>query len=156
MKDAQDAANAVASLRYPPRGVRGFGPFIAQSRWGTSLPRYQAKIEDELICCLLIETPQAIANLDDICAVEGIDLMVLAGFDLSTTMGISGQFDHPEYVAAVTRFEEVCTKAGLPMSGVGLQHSQVTAQRDKGYRMIAGFDVLWLRAKADELTSWTT
>lgn len=68
-------------LRYPPDGVRGFGPFIAQSRWDTSLPEYAAKMQDNLVCVLLIETGEAVENIEEICKVPGTDVIVPAQFD---------------------------------------------------------------------------
>jgi len=153
-RDAQDARDAVASMRYPPNGTRGFGPFLAQSRWQTSLPAYQGDIEDQLICCLLIETVEAVENIDAICAVEGVDCLVLAPFDLSTNLGISGQFTHPDFIAAAARVEHAARAAGLPIGGNALAQDQAAALFARGYRMVAGFDVLWLREKATQLTSW--
>jgi len=154
IRTTADAERAVASMRYPPRGTRGFGPFIAQSRWGTSLPTYQADVEDELVCCLLIETPEAVENIDAICAVDGVDVVVLAVFDLSTTMGISGQFEHPDFKAACAKVEEASRRNGVPISGVAFSQEQAKALFARGYRMIAGFDILWLRANASQLTGW--
>ncbi|MFT4960103.1 MAG: 4-hydroxy-2-oxoheptanedioate aldolase [Paracoccaceae bacterium] len=155
IRDAQDAKRAVASMRYPPRGTRGFGPFIAQSRWQSSMPTYQADIEDHLVCCLLIETVEAVANINEICATEGVDLLVVAAFDLSTSLGISGQFDHPEFVAAQTTVEQAAAKAGIPLAGNALIKEQADALFARGYRMVGGFDILWLRQKAAEIQGWT-
>lgn len=152
----EDAKRAVASLRYPPRGTRGFGPFLAQSRWQTSLPHYQADIEDKLVCCLLIETVEALANIDEICAVEGVDFAVLAPFDLSTSLGISGQFGHPDFLAAQKKIEQAAKKSGLPLGGNALVKEQADALIARGYRMIGGFDILWLRQKAEELAGWAS
>lgn len=154
IETAQDAERAVESLRYPPRGTRGFGPFIAQSRWQSSMPTYQADIEDSLICCLLIETVEAVANIEGILAVDGVDIIVLAAFDLSTSLGISGQFSHPDYLAAQEKIEQAASNAGMPLCANALTKEQSDAARAKGYRMIGGFDILWLRQKASELTSW--
>ena len=99
IKTAEDARRAVASLRYPPAGNRGFGPFIAHSHWKVGLLDFAAEMDGKLVCCLLIETVEAIENVDEICAVKGIDLIVPAQFDLSTAFGVSGQFDHPDFVA---------------------------------------------------------
>lgn len=156
IQTANDATNAVASLRYPPRGTRGFGPFIAQSRWQSSLPTYQSDIEDQLVCCLLIETVEATANIDEICAVEGVDFIVLASFDLSTALGVSGQFDHPDFLAAQEKIEKAALNAGLPMCGIALNKEQADVLIAKGYRMLGGFDILWLRQKAAELSGWAT
>ncbi|MDP5216099.1 aldolase/citrate lyase family protein [Ruegeria sp. 2205SS24-7] len=154
IRDAEDARAAVASLRYPPRGTRGFGPFIAHSRWGTSLMDYRETIEDQLICCLLIETAEAVENIDAICAVEGIDLLVVAAFDLSTSLGVSGQFDHPDYMRAQQRVEEAALRAGLPLGGAALNATQAAALFERGHRVIAGFDVLWLKQQTAEMASW--
>jgi 4-hydroxy-2-oxoheptanedioate aldolase len=156
IRTVEDATIAVASLRYPPRGTRGFGPFLAQSRWQTSLPAYQADIEDQLVCCLLIETVEAVTNIDAICAVESVDIIVLAAFDLSTSLGISGQFDHPYFLAAQEKIETAAQKAGMAICGVALIKEQSDAALAKGYRMIGGFDILWLRQKAAELTGWAS
>lgn len=151
----KDAEKAVASLRYPPRGTRGFGPFIAQSRWQSTMPSYQRDVEDHLICCLLIETVDAVANIEEICAVEGVDLLVLAAFDLSTSLGISGQFAHPDFVAAQQTIEKAAFAAGIPLAGNAMEQQQADALIARGYRVIAGFDILWLRQKSLELTGWT-
>lgn len=156
IRTAHDAERAVASLRYPPRGTRGFGPFIAQSRWQTSLSHYQTDIENHLVCCLLIETAEAVENIDEICAVEGVDFIVLAGFDLSTSLGISGQFDHPDFQSAQARIEHAARDAALPLAGNALAPAQAAALVQRGYRVIAGFDILWLRQKAVELQGWVT
>ena len=155
IRDAKDAEKAVASLRYPPRGTRGFGPFIAQSRWQSSMPTYQRDIEDKLICCLLIETVEAVDNIEEICAVEGIDILVLAAFDLTTSLGISGQFDHPDFVAAQQTIEKAAFASGIALAGNALAAEQAQTLLQRGYRMVAGFDVLWLRQKSQELQSWT-
>lgn len=154
IESAQDARDAVASLRYPPNGTRGFGPFIAQSRWGAQMPTYRTAVEEHLVCCLLIETRGAVECIEEICAVPGIDIIVPAQFDLSTAIGVSGQFDHPDFVAAVARVERAALAAGVPLGGVAFSRAQAEALFARGYRIIAGFDVLWLRAQAGEMRSW--
>lgn len=156
IRDADDARRAVASLRYPPRGTRGYGPFIAQSRWQSTLPAYRADVEDSLVCCLLIETVEAVTNIDEICAVEGIDLMVVAAFDLSTALGVPGQFDHPDFIAARNRIETACAGAGLPLAGNCMTQEQAEGLIARGYRVLAGFDILWLRQCAADLGDWST
>jgi 4-hydroxy-2-oxoheptanedioate aldolase len=88
---AQEASDCVAMTRYPPRGRRGFGPFIGHSRWGVSLQDYLPKVGGTVVCNILIETKAAIDNIDAICAVEGIGVLVLAPLDLSVELGCPGQ-----------------------------------------------------------------
>ncbi len=155
IRTAEDAEKAVRSLRYPPNGTRGFGPFMAHSRWGTSLLAYKDSVDGQLICCLLIETRDAVENIDEICAVKGIDAIIPAQFDLSTDLGLTGQFDHPKFLAALAKIEAAATAAGIPLGGVGLAKEQADAMFAKGYRILVGFDLLWLKASAAEAQSWT-
>ena len=156
IRNPDDVRRAVASLRYPPEGTRGFGPFIAQSRWGATMPTYREATAGRIVCCLLIETCEALERIEDICAVPGIDLIVPAIFDLSTALGLSGQFDHPEVLAAVARIEAAAHTARLPLAGVAFTRAQAETLLARGYRVVAGFDVLWLRAQAAEMRAWVT
>jgi 4-hydroxy-2-oxoheptanedioate aldolase len=149
-----DVRKAVATLRYPPNGTRGFGPFIAQSRWQTSVQNYRAKIEPHLVCILLIETLEAVENIEEICEIEGIDMIIPAQFDLSTAMGCPGEFDNPDLMGAVSRICEAATAKGIPLGQVALSEEQAKKYLASGYRMIAGFDAAWLRAKAAEAQGW--
>lgn len=154
IRTAEDAEQAVASLRYPPNGTRGFGPFLAHSRWGTSLMEYRESVDGHLVCCLLVETRDAVENIEAICAVPGIGAIIPAQFDLSTDLGVSGQFDHPDFLAAVAKVEDAANSAGIPLGNVGLAKPQADELLAKGYRIIAGFDILWLKAMAAETQSW--
>lgn len=156
VSSVQDAETAVASMKYPPLGIRGFGPFIAQSRWDTTLMEYAAKMQDDLVCVLTIETRQAVEAIEDICQVPGIDMIVPAPFDLSTDLGLMGQFEHPEFIAAMGRVEKAATAAGIPMGNVARAQPQAEALFSRGYRMIADFDILWLRDRAAAFKSWCT
>lgn len=155
LRSADDARRCVASLRYPPEGTRGFGPFVAHSRWGVSMPDYVAGPAKEVVSVLLIETMDAVNAIEEIVAVEGVDSMVVAGFDLSTDLGVPGQFDHPDYLAAVERIEAAAFAAGLPLGANAFDKATANVAFDKGYRLIAGFDILWLKRTAGEMMSWT-
>ena len=76
--NAEDAADCVALTRYPPRGRRRWGPFVAHARWGVGLFGYLPQRGEEVVCMLLIETRAAVENIEAICRVEGIDGMVVA------------------------------------------------------------------------------
>jgi 4-hydroxy-2-oxoheptanedioate aldolase len=154
IRTVDDARCAVASMRYAPNGNRGFGPFIAHSRWGTSLTDYPKQMDDNLTCCLLVETADAVANIDEICSVEGVDLLVPAVFDLSTDLGVMGQFDHPDLLAAMSKVEAAAKAAGIALGNAALNETQARTLFGRGYRVIAGFDALWLREKTAQAQSW--
>ncbi len=154
-RTADDVRAAVETLRYPPDGVRGWGPFIAHSRWGAPMMDYLPKLGDQIVCGLLFETPEAVENIEDICAVEGVDFAIVAQFDLSTTLGVPGQFDHPDFLDAVARIEKAAFAAGLPLGG-GLVSSQAEADAmfARGYRLLGGFDILRLKASVAQSVAW--
>jgi 4-hydroxy-2-oxoheptanedioate aldolase len=156
IRSAADAERCVASMRYAPMGTRGWGPFVAHSRWGTSLFDYVQGPGQQTVCMLLIETVEAVENIEKICAVPGIDCVVLAPFDLSTALGISGQLSHPKMQAATARIEAAVLKAGIPLGGVGLTKEATEALLAKGYRFFGGFDVLWLKNAIAASCSWLT
>ena len=95
IRSTEDVQRCVAYLAYPPAGSRGRGPFAAHSRFGTSLPDYSSVVGANVTCCVLIETVEAVENIDAILEVAGLDFAVVAPFDLSSSLGVEGQFDAP-------------------------------------------------------------
>lgn len=152
---AESAAECVALTRYPPRGRRGWGPFVAHSRWGVDLFDYLGQRGGETVCTILIETRSAVDNIQEICKVEGIDCLVIAPFDLSTDLGVSGRLDDPGLVAAMNHAERVILEAGIPLGGVALTKEQTRALVKKGYRLLGHqFDVLILKQFVRQTAEW--
>ena len=152
---AEDAARCVALTRYPPRGQRGWGPFVAHARWGVGLFDYLPQRGDATVCMLLIETRAAVENIEAICQVEGLDGMVLGTFDLSTELGVSGRFDAPEMRDAVGHLERVILEAGIPLGAAAFSREQTRALLDRGYRLpVHGFDVLMLGGLVRQTAEW--
>jgi 4-hydroxy-2-oxoheptanedioate aldolase len=87
VRTAADAERCVALVTYPPKGLRGFGPFIAHSRQQTSLGEYLDEIGPQISCGLLLETVEAVEHIEEILDVPGVDYVVAAQFDLSTALG---------------------------------------------------------------------
>src|SRR5215212_5152813 len=152
---AQSASDCVALTRYPPSGRRGWGPFVAHSRWGVDLFDYLPRRGGETICTLLVETRSAIDNIEEICQVEGIDCLTIAPFDLSTDLGVSGRMDAQELVQAVSHAERVILASGIPLGGAALTEEQAHACIQKGYRLLwHGFDVLVLKQFVRQAMGW--
>jgi 4-hydroxy-2-oxoheptanedioate aldolase len=100
MVDTPEQARAIVrAMRYPPEGIRGMGGARA-SRWGR-YPSY-AKDANERVCLLVqAESREALAHLDAIAAVDGVDGVFIGPADLSASMGHVGDSDHPEVQAAI-------------------------------------------------------
>jgi 4-hydroxy-2-oxoheptanedioate aldolase len=91
-----EAEAAVSHAHYPPVGVRGAAPTIRAAHYGQiPWPDYMASASEETMVVLQIEGKEGIENLDAIMAVDGVDVLFVGPFDLSTVLGISGQLDHP-------------------------------------------------------------
>jgi 4-hydroxy-2-oxoheptanedioate aldolase len=104
---------------------------------------------------LLIETVAAVENIETICRVEGIDCMIIAPFDLSTELGVSGRFDAPEFREAVAKLERIILGSGIPMGGAAFTREQTHAILARGYRLLVhGFDVLMLGGLVREAAEW--
>ena len=150
-----EAAECVALTRYPPRGRRGWGPFIAHSRWSVELQDYLPKRGPETVCGLLIETKDAVDNIKDICKVEGIDYMIVATFDLSTELGVPGKFDAPILLDAVKHVEQAVLEAGVALGAAALTREQAQGNLRRGHRILVyGFDVLMLKQHAQQAAEW--
>jgi 4-hydroxy-2-oxoheptanedioate aldolase len=104
---AEDARRAVRHAHYAPHGVRGAAPTVRATRYGQiSWPDYVAHARSHTLVVLQIEGKQGLANLDEIMAAEGIDVLFVGPFDLSESLGISGQLDHPALLRAVGEIVE--------------------------------------------------
>jgi 2-keto-3-deoxy-L-rhamnonate aldolase RhmA len=102
--ESPDEARLIAdSARFPPRGRRGVG-LIHRGDWrDEGLPATLARIDDETIVLVQIETAAGVEAVEEIAAVDGIDLLWIGHFDLTTSLGIPGEFTSPVFEAAVER-----------------------------------------------------
>lgn len=115
VNSAADAARLVSYVRYPPNGQRSFGPTRANFSAG---PGYGPDADDEIVCFAMIETADAMAELEAICATPGLDGVYIGPADL--TLGLTGRkyrtgFDREEaeMVEAIKRIAEVAHGSGI-------------------------------------------
>jgi len=148
-----EAEQAVATLRYPPHGQRGWGPFYAAARWGLASPDYFKVANDTLLTVVLIEHLDGVRNLDAILTVKGIDVVVIAPGDLSVNLGYPNQRAHPEVLKVAAEIEAKVLKSGIALGGIALTPGEAADKAARGYRMIfIGADVsLMQRAIAASL-----
>jgi 4-hydroxy-2-oxoheptanedioate aldolase len=154
---AEMARATVRAVRYPPMGGRGYAPSYGPLRWGLPPADYLRVANDEVLNIITIEEPEAIASLDEILAVPGIDVVVIASFDLSMSMGVPGRFDDPDLLRLVATAEDKIRRAGLPLGGVALSAEAARAKRAAGYQLLLlGFDVLMVEAAARAAVGFAT
>jgi 2-dehydro-3-deoxyglucarate aldolase/4-hydroxy-2-oxoheptanedioate aldolase len=111
IRSAEDTKRAVEACKYPPKGIRGFGPL--RNMYGRSMEEYLEKADDEILVFVQIETVEAVRNLDEILATPGLDGICLGRNDLSGSMGKLGQHSDPEVLEAIDTVFAKGSQAGV-------------------------------------------
>lgn len=111
VNDRGEAERAVAACRYPPQGIRSFGPIRAAVSAG---PGYAEAANDEVLCFIMIETALGLANRDAICATPGLDGIYIGPSDLALALGLPPlERDAPAHAAAVADILASSRRHGL-------------------------------------------
>lgn len=97
VNSVEDAKKAVAATRYAPQGTRGVGLARAQG-YGVSFKEYLVWQKEEPVVVVQIEHKDAVENLEEILTVNGVDAFIIGPYDLSCSMGIPGEFEHPDFL----------------------------------------------------------
>jgi 2-keto-3-deoxy-L-rhamnonate aldolase RhmA len=111
VNSAAEAAAAVRAAKYPPQGVRGFA-FHRGNNWGADFADYAAQANAEIAVVVMIESRQAVENIDAILAVEGVDGVFIGPYDMSGSYGLPGRTTDPVIQQACARVVEACRNAG--------------------------------------------
>ena len=141
IESAEQAAAAVAATRYPPRGIRSFGPLRP------SLGHDPAEHESRVSVFAMIETAAALSSLSRICAVDGLTGIYVGPADLALSLGagVLGATRHPEVLDAIVRIRREATGAGL-VTGIHAGEGKT------GHAMAQlGFQLITLAAESQAL-----
>lgn len=153
VNSAAEALAAVRAVRYHPRGDRGLAGIVRAARYGfTPLGDYIADTNDNSLVIVQAEDIKAVAALDDILAVEGVDGVLVGPADLSQSMGIPGRFDDPELSRVIHDIVARTVNAGKLAGMFCFDAAQAGYWRDKGvHLLLVGTDTLMLAAAARTL-----
>jgi 2-keto-3-deoxy-L-rhamnonate aldolase RhmA len=142
-----EAEMAVAAAKYPPQGIRGWGPFRTQYQWRTGMFDYANRANDETKVLALIEHPRAIENLDEILAVEGLGGAFVGALDLAVNMGFSDGPGHPEVQEAVAAASKKIAMRGFLPTSFAVTPGQARLALERGTRLLfLGFDIMFIPA----------
>lgn len=113
INNADQARKAVTYCKYAPEGERGFCPFVRANSYGFFADSLSyKKVNEEVVVTIIIESFEGVKNLEEIVAVDGIDVVTLGAFDLSCALGIPGQVNDPRIMQAVRDCIAICEKKG--------------------------------------------
>ena len=137
LETAAQMQDAVAQLKYPPRGRRGVALGLAHDDFHPRGAPYFAQANEETVVIAIIETPKALENLDAIVATPGLDIAWMGHFDLTTLLGIPAQFDHPVFLGAMDSLVAACRKHGVAAGFLPASHADMKHWLEKGFRAIS-------------------
>ena len=147
---AEEARRVVDQCLYPPIGHRSLAGGAAILEY-ESLPMAEATqlINENLLIVVMLESPEAIANADEIAGINGVDVLLIGTNDLCAEMGIPGQYNHEDVVAAYDRTISACQNNGKWPGMGGIYDDLAEKYIQMGVRMVlGGSDLSYLIAAA--------
>jgi 4-hydroxy-2-oxoheptanedioate aldolase len=144
VNSADDARSAVAACRYPPRGVRSYGPSRAAGVIGSGDPEV---LDAEVMCFVMVETREALDRVDEIAATPGLDGIYVGPSDLALSLGLTPTLEirEDEHAEAIERVREACARNGI---AAGIQSPSGEWARRHAE---AGFDMVTVATDASLL-----
>lgn len=138
----QQAETIVSQLKYAPAGRRGVALGIAHDLYRAGTAEFFAQANEEVAVILLLETETAFANLDEIISVPGVDIAWVGHYDLTVSMGIPAQFEHPRLLAAMDALVAACRRHGVAAGFLPPTPEAAVHWAHKGFRALSlGSDI---------------
>jgi 2-keto-3-deoxy-L-rhamnonate aldolase RhmA len=147
-ESAEEARKMVAWTRYPPQGIRGcsFGQAHDDYTQGAMAEKVRQSNE-RVIVMPMIETRRGVEAVEDIVAVEGVDGVHLGQFDLSLSLGVPGEIDHPSVQRSIDRIAEACAKHKKFAACLAGNLQTARDWKSRGFRLLScSYDVGLLQA----------
>jgi 2-keto-3-deoxy-L-rhamnonate aldolase RhmA len=149
VESAEQAMRIVAAAKYPPEGRRGAAFGVAHDDYTAgALAGKIAEANREVLLIAQVETAEGVEHVEEIAAVPGIDVIWIGQADLTTSLGIPGQYDHPAFARAVDRIVGACRAHGKVLGYLALSLADGQTMLAKGFRMLAYGGDLWLYQQA--------
>ncbi len=142
VETAEQARAIVAAAKYPPAGVRGVGVFYPDDLEPEGLAATVAKANDEVLLIVQIESATGVEHVEEIAAVDGIDVLWIGHFDLTTSLGAPGEFWNEAHGAAVDRVFAACRANGKAAGSMANDAADFRSLAEKGFTMLAYNDAM--------------
>lgn len=137
IKTVEDAKAVIKGMYYPPFGNRGVAKMVRATGFGINFDQYYAESKDNILGVIQIETVESLNHLDEIAALDGVDVLFIGPADLSMELGIFGQFNNPIFLEAVTNIVAAADKAGKATGILFFNPDDYKKYHDMGIRFIA-------------------
>ena len=145
----EEAEHIVSCMKYPPMGNRGVALNIAHDHYIPGDPATTlAAANRRTAFVALIETEEGIRNIDAIASVKGVDCLWIGHFDLSCSLGINGQFDHPDFIKATDKVKRAANKHNKALGRLTADAAGAIALNKQGYDVLCYSGDLWVYQQA--------
>ncbi|KAB7531503.1 2-dehydro-3-deoxyglucarate aldolase [Flagellimonas olearia] len=111
VKDSSDVRTAINGIYYSPDGERGVAKMVRATGFGGNFNAYREGTKENILGIFQIETKEALDNVEEIAGMDGVDILFVGPSDLTMSLGIFGQLEHPDYMAAINRIIAAAKKA---------------------------------------------
>jgi len=148
------AEQAVKSCKYPPQGIRGYGPAMAAARWEMSGSDYAKFANENVLVVVIIEQKRAIDNIEEIASVPGVDVLFIGVNDLSFSLGVGGKTNDPIVEEAVSKVLAAGKKHNIPVGYPAGAPVEINKRIAQGFRFFqASSDLGLMGAGSRDLLS---
>lgn len=137
IRDTAEAKEAVRGLHYPPGGSRGVAKMVRATNFGQNFLTYWQEARDNIVGIVQIETREVLDHLDEVAALDDVDVLFIGPADLSMALGIYGQFDHPQFTDAVSAIVSAAARAGKASGILLFNPDDFNRYHELGIRVIA-------------------
>jgi 2-keto-3-deoxy-L-rhamnonate aldolase RhmA len=145
VESAEQARAIVSWAKYPPDGIRGAAFGVAHDDYVRADNKaYMRKTNADTVILPQIETADGLANVEEIAAVDGVDVLWVGHYDLTNSLGIPGQFDHPDYLSALDRVVKAAHANGKPAGFMAGSQAEAAMLVERGFRILAYGGDLWV------------
>jgi 4-hydroxy-2-oxoheptanedioate aldolase len=152
VNNAEEAKKVINGLHYPPFGNRGVAKMVRATAFGLNFNQYYQESKENILGIVQIETKESLNHLDEIAAVEGVDVLFIGPADLSMELGIFEQFDNPIFLNAVKNIVQAAKNAGKATGILFFNPNDYKKYHDMGIRFIAcGADATFVANGAREM-----
>ncbi len=138
----QQTEEIVHQLKYAPEGKRGVALGVAHDLYRPAGPEFFARANEETMVIIQLESVRAFENLESIVSVPGVDVAWVGHYDLTLSMGLPGQFDHPRFLQAMDDLVVACRRHGVAPGFLPPTQESTVHWIGKGFRMLSlGSDI---------------